>query len=444
MDNLLFVILDTSSHLNATFKLAGILRDRGYCVVYLGKPASKSLIERRGFGFHPRPENFQPEILSQITGDPEQLKELVEGKFLKEDFFEEAIRRFSPSLVILDTSLIYYSVHLLNKNTPFITVSTKVCQNRTAHVPPFQTNYIPGENTILSRVTVEWIWQVHLLKKRWRDYKDDASPVRISWFHLAKRYMKQANAETSHKIFTQRSSHFGWEDIPELILSPRQFDFPRPFSSNQIHVGPVVDTERREDQSEIDKVSKVLSTEGIKVYCAMGSYDTEFRNDRIKFFVSLINIFLLRRNWQLILSTGKDIDPSGFRPVPDNVHLFQSVPQLHLIKNVDLMINHGGMQSITECILLETPMLVFPLNPNLDQPGNAARVVYHRLGMRGKLKKDTAKQIENKVDELLTNRSFYVKNIQRLKQQMLDSGDFERGIAFIESYIKSQEVIHEA
>ncbi|MCC5936873.1 MAG: hypothetical protein JJU34_06295 [Lunatimonas sp.] len=400
------------------------------------------IIDKEGFRLVLRQEAFQFEEISKKMHHPKELKEIVEGTFRSKNFFGEAIRIYNPKLVILDASFIYYSVHLLESKIPIITVSTKVCQNKAPGIPPFQSSYIPGKIPLFTNLLVEGLWIIHLIKKKWKDHRDNVSPERLSWYHMARRYMKQLNRHP--KFVTKRSSHFGWKDIPELILSPRHFDFPRPFPSNQIHIGPVVDTERREDQSEIDKVSEVLSTEGIKVYCAMGSYDTEFRNDRIKFFVSLINIFLLRRNWQLILSTGRDIDPSGFRPVPDNVHLFQSVPQLHLIKNVDLMINHGGMQSITECILLETPMLVFPLNPNLDQPGNAARVVYHRLGMRGKLKKDTAKQIENKVDELLTNRSFYVKNIQRLKQQMLDSGDFERGIAFIESYIKSQEVIHEA
>ncbi|WP_198675375.1 glycosyltransferase [Pleomorphovibrio marinus] len=286
----------------------------------------------------------------------------------------------------------------------------------------------------------ELIWAIHLFKKNRREKRDDRNPLRISWFKLAMRYLKKEKSQL--KFTTKRSSHFGWVEIPELILSPRHFDFARPFPDNQIHMGPVVDIHRKEDQCQMEKVTDLLDVTKKKVFCSMGSYDFKYCKERIRFFVTLINVFLLRKDWQLILSTGNDIDPSGFRHLPSNVCLFQSVPQLHLLKNVDLMISHAGMQSVTECILLETPMLVFPLNPDLDQYGNAARVVYHKLGIRGKLNQDSPKDLEMKINQLLTKRGFYLRNIQELKQKMLASDDFEKGIAFIESFIQIRGELH--
>jgi UDP:flavonoid glycosyltransferase YjiC (YdhE family) len=204
-----------------------------------------------------------------------------------------------------------------------------------------------------------------------------------------------------------------------------------------------VDVNRKEDPNEIAQIDKILSATDKTVYCAMGSYDTRHRIDRAKFFVKLINIFLLHKSWRLVISLGKDLDPSGFTSVPDNVFLFQAVPQLYVIKQADLVICHGGMQTITECLLLQTPMLVFPLNQELDQPGNAARVVYHKIGLRGNLKSDKPKAIEDKIDKLLGNKAYYLGNIKHLKREMLDSEDFEKGIKFIESYIQRHSSIHE-
>jgi len=443
MAPVLFVILDTASHLNASFKMAHALQSHGHQIVYLGKLSSEKMIKQQGFDFLVRSEDFQPGIIAGKVDSSEQVKEIMEENFIGKNFFEEAISQYKPELILLDTSLIYYVVHLLQRNIPIITVSTKVCQDKTAFVPPFQSSFIPYTRNILSWLKVEFIWILHLLRKQWKNYLDNASPVQISWVYLAKKYLRQKETKVVLRMNLKRSSHLGLENTPELILSPRHFDFPRSIPKNQRYMEPVVDVSRKEDPNEIAQIDKILSATHKTVYCAMGSYDIRHRMDRAKFFVKLINIFLLHKSWRLVLSLGKDLDPSGFTSVPDNVFLFQSVPQLYVIKQADLVISHGGMQTITECILLQTPLLVFPLNQELDQPGNAARIVYHKIGLRGNLKSDKPKAIEDKIDMLLGNKAYYIGNIKHLKREMLDSGDFEKGMEFIESYMQRHSSIHE-
>jgi len=62
--------------------------------------------------------------------------------------------------------------------------------------------------------------------------------------------------------------------------------------------------------------------------------------------------------------------------------------------------------------MLKVPMLVFPLNPNLDQKGNAARVVYRKVGLRGNLNKESPKSIELKIDQLINNKNYFVSKIK--------------------------------
>ncbi|SEJ58900.1 UDP:flavonoid glycosyltransferase YjiC, YdhE family [Cyclobacterium xiamenense] len=443
MGTVLFAILDTASHLNASFKIAHALQSRGHQITYLAKPSSEKMIRVQGFDFQARPEEFQQEVLLRKVKYTEQVIGRMEDNFLKMNLFDEAISLINPGLVLLDTSLIYYTLHLLHRNIPIITVSTKVCQDKTEFIPPFQSGYVPLKRNLLTWLKVECIWAIHLLRKQWRNYRDNSSPVQISWFYLVKRYLRQTDPKIDIKINVKRSSHFGLKDIPELILSPRHFDFPRPIPKNQMYMGPIVDVYRKEDPNEIAQIGKILSDTDKTVYCAMGSYDIRHRLDRAKFFVKLINIFLLHKSWRLVLSLGKNLHPSGFTSVPDNVFLFQTVPQLHVIKQADLVICHGGMQTVTECILLETPMLVFPLNKKLDQPGNAARVVYHKIGLSGNLKRDKPKVIEEKIDMLFDKKDSFVDNIKHLKRQMLISGDFEKGMEFIESYMQCHASINE-
>lgn len=436
MGVIIFFLLDTSSHLNASFKLAKSLQTKGHEVLYMGKPANRTNIESQGFLFHSRPEAFLPELILEKLQNPSQLKKRVESNFMSFDIFDEVLFNYQPLLILLDTSLTYYGVYLKKRQIPFMTISTKVCQDKAPYIPPFSSNFIPTKKNIISKIYVELIWLKHLLKKKLRDFKEDKSQEKVNWFLLCKRYLKINHPSAIHEIITKRSSHFAWENTPELILSPRHFDLPRHFPKNQSHMGPIVDIQRKENMLNPEFFDMFFTREKKKIYCSMGAYDQQYHNHRIRFFVTLINIFLLRQDWQLVIAVGKGIDPFNFKHLPKNVHLFKSVPQLYLLKNVDLMINHGGMQSVTECIMLEVPMIVYPLNPYLDQNGNAARVVYHNIGLRGKLKKDNPKMIEEKIDELLTNRAYFLKNIKKLREKMLSSGDFEKGMDFIENYIK--------
>ena len=102
--------------------------------------------------------------------------------------------------------------------------------------------------------------------------------------------------------------------------------------------------------------------------------------------------------------------------VKGDVYIFNFVPQLQVLKGADLFITHGGLNSIREAINAEVPMLLYPVHPEFDPVGNAARIVYHQLGLRGNAVTDIDDEIDVKINELLSN-PLYKKNIQELKQR---------------------------
>ncbi|HYI79009.1 MAG TPA: nucleotide disphospho-sugar-binding domain-containing protein, partial [Chryseolinea sp.] len=117
----------------------------------------------------------------------------------------------------------------------------------------------------------------------------------------------------------------------------------------------------------------------------------------------------------------------------DNVHLFNFVPQLQVLKYADVFITHGGLNSIREAIHTEVPMLLYPVHPEYDPIGNAARIAYHQLGLRGKAATDTEDDIAQKLEELLSN-PLYKRNIRKLKVQDLQQytpGNFMQKLASI-------------
>lgn len=313
-------------------------------------------------------------------------------------------------------------------------------------VPPFTSDFIPTNLKRKTSIYINFLWKRQILKNRIKDLTLNLRPDKVSHFHLAKNFLKTNKFKVNEIIDINRSQHFGFINIPELILSPHDFDLPRKFSPNQIHMGPIVDLNRKEVGYDshfpniMDKIEKRMEGKQIKlVYCALGNCTFEYIKNRVSFYLKVINVLVKKENTILILATGNNIDPRAFSFQADNVFVFKNVPQLKILKRANMMINHGGMQSVTECIMLGVPMLAYPLShQRFDQTGNSARVEFHKIGLKGSIKKDSEGDIHRKINEILETPS-YLKNIEAMKDRLADCKDFEKGISFIEKYLKQRQ-----
>ncbi|MBV7332993.1 hypothetical protein KFU94_33145 [Chloroflexi bacterium TSY] len=62
---------------------------------------------------------------------------------------------------------------------------------------------------------------------------------------------------------------------------------------------------------------------------------------------------------RLLLSTGPQVSTDDLGTLPPNVKAFSSVPQLDVLRHADLMLCHGGITTINECIFFGVPMIVY-------------------------------------------------------------------------------------
>ena len=175
------------------------------------------------------------------------------------------------------------------------------------------------------------------------------------------------------------------------------------------------------------------------IYCSLGTVTNEDLEYCDAFFKKMLIVCSQNPQYKIILSVGKYYNINKLFPIPINLYVFQQVPQIDLLTRCDLMITHGGMNTITECVFAGVPMLVYPLSPNWDQPGNAARIVYHGLGLKGNMKRDNAKNISAKIHALIENYGNYKENVLKMKAKFEEMNNSKEAVNIIEGLIKDHE-----
>jgi UDP:flavonoid glycosyltransferase YjiC (YdhE family) len=119
-----------------------------------------------------------------------------------------------------------------------------------------------------------------------------------------------------------------------------------------------------------------------------------------------------------VIALGRNLEPASFCGAGSGVTLVNYAPQQEMLKRATLMITHGGLGSIKECIYFGVPMLVYPFDT--DQPANAARVAFHGLGLTDDTHNASVEQILDCVKKVQSDPS-YRSRVSDLSQKLRTS-----------------------
>ena len=99
--------------------------------------------------------------------------------------------------------------------------------------------------------------------------------------------------------------------------------------------------------------------------------------------------------------------------LPDNMWGQQSVPQTQVLSVVDLVITHGGNNTVTETFFFGKPMIVMPLF--VDQYDNAQRVDEKGFGIRLDPYRCSEQELLESIEKLLNDKELNekLKNISK-------------------------------
>jgi zeaxanthin glucosyltransferase len=450
MPKILIDILPAQGHLNGSLKLALVLKNAGYDIVYLNMSAFQTELEKHGLEYATIEQynrqfmigewKFSFELFFNKLFDFNR-KELFKSEELEFQLFKKNIHEVSPDLVLLDDQNMLKAVHYKICNIPIVCLDNLPESCMSDNVPPYTSFFVPSNNFI-SKWFCKVLWFRKTIQNRWRLCKLQLNLVGTDYYSATLRITKQNKINLKKSIDLKRGFNIGIKKIPHIIVAPGAFDFPHPQKDGIFNVGPLVDINREGEieksrynalKKNLDKYKEKES--GFIIYCSLGTITQGWQSRKKRFLFEMMKVASQNLSDLFVLSAGKEFNINEFLPVPENMYVFEFVPQVDLLQFCDIMITHGGMNTITECVFCEVPMLVYPLSPHWDQPGNSARVVYHGLGLNGRITRDSAKTISKKLNIIKSDYEFYKKNVSEMKSKFDEKNNSNEVVDIIENIL---------
>ena len=135
----------------------------------------------------------------------------------------------------------------------------------------------------------------------------------------------------------------------------------------------------------------------------------------------------------VIISVGKQFDVKKLKNVPSNVHIYSSVPQLQVLKMADVFVTHGGMNSVSEALVVGTPMVVIPFVS--DQPVNARCIEKMGVGKRLEYADVNKETLKKSVFSVLQDAEIR-KSMAEVQQLITDAPGNDGGAKMIVEFCK--------
>ena len=432
---ILFDIYPAFSHLNASFALANKWLEKQHRVVYCVVEAEhKKRIEDKGFECvmldYPLESDKQELrvkgmrfILECLISVFTQKRERVFSEKIAS--WESRFQELSPDRVYMDAQCTMHTALYHKLGIPVISVETMPLSLYDPWVPPFNSGLIPKE-TSMSKLRIRLAWEKIVITRMIRNLFFSVLLFKQDYFSLYNKLFTKCGFPFEEKIDLRRPFVVGIKDIEILSMTPASLDFPRKYPPKCQYAPSRVDLKREENMSNKRYLRVMEDVCLLKqqrpdtkiIYCFSSTVMGLEKRSKI-IFKKIRDICLRNTQFVFILSVGKYHNTSYLLPCPSNMYVFQHLPQLHLLSYCDLMVTLGGMNSIAECVEKEVPMLVCPLSLKSDQLGNSARVVYHGLGLRARIKWDSSRTIEKRIVQIFENYATFKRNLSIMKARIL-------------------------
>ena len=409
---------DERGHINAATNLAQRLIAVGFDVVFVGLADDRAVIEELGYEYMSIAEELYPK--GKWAAEKREREEARFGfqrlvktiKLMRKlnDFLSAFAKDISGKFdLIISDGLLYYGPLVASKaNIPVVLLQTSLPFDNPVS-PPLGSALVPKLDGTLS------------LRSRWRNtavgrllsckfgmLANRVLGIVLKRFLIGSNLSEMKRFGLSSEFFPRPLRDFR-SNYLSIVACPRAFDYNIPELPETFYVDALIDPE--EDIGSLDWTG--IPVDKRIVYASMGSQTWMLKDGGKAFYNKILETFQDKSDSFLILSAGplaKSLEREWKLP---NIRILDWAPQKDILRRADLMITHGGLNSIKECVHFEVPMICFPIGR--DQPGNAARIKFHRLGLVGNVERSSVAQIRKMIREIELNPIYRIR-LNRMKR----------------------------
>ena len=400
---------DHVGHAHAMTGVARRLRSFGHEVKFFGPGGMLHHIEKAGFQYNKEP------FLSPTIGSPCARNVIASSGDCRTSLFARAeavldgaqrlIAAHMPDLIVFDPFLLCHYPAFARLGVKAVAVSTKPLLTPDALVPPYTSGVIPP------RSGSRWSWRVAAAWRRQRlayaVYR--ARCLKDEWLRgWSHRSLTLAVARaTGFPLQIEWATRpLSWDlrfrSVPELVLHAREFELPRrhPIDGSGAFIGPCVDMPTL--PTELD----LPPGDGPLFYCYFGSVFGQQAESALASYRAVLEALREEPSWRAVIATGRRAVTERLseetRSLREQIVLRDWIPRGAALALADVAVIHGGANSVKEAILAGRPILALPRGA--DQPGVAARIAYHGLGLVAA--SATGGAVRTGLHRLLNDRSF--------------------------------------
>jgi MGT family glycosyltransferase len=401
--------------MNPMTSLARKLQARGHDVVFISVLDAEPALRAANLKFVPFCEQEYP--TGSITQEWSSVAKMQGQELLRHssrelmsgltkatlDHLPEAIAEAGVEALVLDKVYFYIELVAMGLGIPYIHIWNVLHIDFSGFTPPSLVGF-PHE---ITREAVER--NIASLKT--------IGEILTPMVEIAKPYAEKFGLQIDWNDPTATTSK-----LAVISQTPKAFDFPdMQWPAGFHYTGPFhADGGRELVPFPWDK----LTCEPL-VYASMGT----LVNGLEFVYRTILDAVRNVQGIQVVLSVGRNVDIDDLGPIPANVLVVSSAPQLELLKRASLCITHAGLNTTLEALAQGVPMIAIPIG--YDQPGVATRIAYHRVGEVIELEDLTVARLARLIQLVHKNQSYRDK-ARHIQKAIAETRGLDMAAAVIE------------
>jgi zeaxanthin glucosyltransferase len=381
-----FLSMPLTGHLHPMTALGRKMQARGHEITFFGLPDAARIVHSAGLNFVPFGEKEYPvgttpamyAHLAMLKGEdviryssqemhPQRTRITLEQ-------LPEKLARSGVEALVIDTVHFFAELVPMHMGIPYAHIWNVLHIDNSGATPPclFGWDY---EDTPVARAR-----NMEAVKKMSSVFQPIQQVAR-SW---AEKHGLQIDWDTPNATMSK---------LAVITQTPKEFDFPDVPQAPAFHyAGPFHDDYGRES---VSFPWERLTGEPL-IYASMGT----LVNGLADVFRAILKTAAVPGR-QLVLSIGNNIQMDELGSIPASAIVVSKAPQIELLKRAELCITHAGINTTLESLALGVPMVAIPVG--FDQPGIAARIVYHGAGKSVPVASINEEDMSTAIHEVLGN-----------------------------------------